>query len=140
MKRTVLFTTLVMLTLTACDKEPSEKPFVPDPAASSMTTLPPGHPPVNSNDQAMPLSSAIQAELSQKATVVSVIDIPQFTYLEVKQNKQTRWLASKTIAAKKGDVIQFDEGSTMTDFNSKSLNRSFPSITFINQATIVKRK
>ena len=140
MKRTALITVLLMFILTACDKKPSEKPFVPDPIISPSATLPPGHPPVNSSDQSMETSVSPPAEQTQKATVVSTLDIPQFTYLEVKQDNKTRWLASKTLAAKKGDVILFDNGSTMTNFNSKTLQRTFASITFVNNATLEKAK
>jgi len=139
MKHTALVAALVMLTLTACDKKPSQEPFVPTPMSSSSGFLPAGHPPVNNDDQAMPVDESKIAQ-TQKATVVSIIDIPQFTYLEVTQDNQTRWLAASTIAAKKGDVIQFDNGATMADFNSKALNRTFPSITFVNRASIVKGK
>ena len=41
---------------------------------------------------------------------------------------------------KKGDAIQFDHGETVENFNSKALNRIFPSITFVNHATVVKNK
>lgn len=138
MKHTALITALVMLTLTACDKKPSQEPFVPTPAASP--SLPPGHPLVNTEDQTTTLSGEPEVVQTETATVVSTIEVPQFTYLEVKQNNQTRWLASSTIAAKKGDVIQFDSGSTMDNFKSNALNRTFPSITFVNRATIVKGK
>ena len=87
----------------------------------------------------MPAATS-KVEQTQKATVVSAIDIPQFTYIEVKQNNQIRWLASKTVTTKKGDVIQFDRGETVENFSSKALNRTFPSITFVNRATIVKDK
>ena len=140
MKHTALIPAIFMLALTACDKKPSQEPFVPTPVFESSDTLPAGHPPVNSADQTTMLSDAAKAVQTQTATVVSSIDIPQFTYLEVKQNKQTRWLTAATIAAKKGDVIQFDNGSTMENFSSKALNRTFPSITFVNRATIIKGK
>jgi hypothetical protein len=138
MKHTALITAILMLTLTACDKKPSQEPFVPTPVFESSGTLPPGHPPVNSADQTTALSDAPEAAQPQTATVVSTIDIPQFTYIEVKQNNQTRWLAAATIAAKKGDIIQFDAGSTIPDFKSKILNRSFPGMTFVNNVTIKK--
>ena len=137
---TALVTALVMLALAGCDKKPSEQAPVSPPAISSSATLPPGHPPINSDDSAMASPATTDAELTQKATVVSVIDIPQFTYLEVKQDNQTRWLAAATIAAKKGDVIQFDHGEAVSNFNSKTLMRTFPSITFVNRVKIVKGK
>jgi hypothetical protein len=140
MKRNALLTVLLALALTACDKKPPEKPFVPDPIIPPSGTLPPGHPPVNGNNPTTTPSNAPNVEQTQKATVVSTIDIPQFTYLEVTQDKQTRWLAAATIAAKKGDVIQFDRGETVTNFNSKALNRTFASITFVNKVNIVIAK
>lgn len=140
MKHTALITASVMLTLTACDNKPTEKPSVPDPVKSPSTALPPGHPPINNDAQTESPSQAPNVEQTQKATVVSTIDIPQFTYLEVKQNNQTKWLAASTIAAKKGDVIQFDHGETVKNFNSKTLMRTFPSITFVNRVTIIKGK
>jgi len=138
MNRTTLFTVLAMLALSACDKKPTQEPFVPTPMSSSSGSLPAGHPPMGGADQAMPSNAPILQ--TQKATVVSTIDIPQFTYLEVKQNNQTRWLAASTLTAKKGDIVQFDEGSTMENFNSKALDRTFASITFVNRASIVKGK
>jgi hypothetical protein len=140
MKHTALFIAIFMLALTACDKKPSQEPFVPTPVFESSGTLPPGHPPVNSPDQTTTLSDAAEAAQTQTATVVSTIDIPQFTYIEVKQKNQTRWLAAATIAAKKGDIIQFDAGSTIPDFKSKTLNRSFPGMTFVNNVTVKKGK
>lgn len=140
MKHTALIAALVMLSLAACDKKPPQEPFVPTPMSPTSGFLPAGHPPMNSGDQAATLSDAPDIVQTEKATVVSTIDVPQFTYFEVTQNNQTRWLAASTIAAKQGDVIQFDSGSTMTDFNSKALDRTFPSITFVNRTSIVKGK
>ena len=136
MKRSTLIVALLaVVAVTACDKKPKDT-FVPDPVmpSSSSAPLPPGHPAINPAGAMSPSSGA---ELTQKATVISSQDVPQFTYLEVKQGDQTRWLAASTIAVKKGDVIQFDNGSTMTNFTSKTLNRTFPSITFVNRVTVV---
>ena len=143
MKRhTLLLTVLALLLLNGCDKKISEKPFIPDPGKLPAVTLPEdtlptGHPPIN-NDQTS--SDESHVDLTQNATVISTIDIPQFTYIEVKQNNQTRWLASRTVAIKKGDAIQFDHGETVEDFNSKALHRTFPSITFINHVAVAKNK
>jgi len=77
------------------------------------------------------------AALTQTAKVVSTIKSPPYTYLEVSQGKQTRWLAATIIAVKAGDVIQFDEGLEMRDFHSKTLKRTFPSIFFVNKVEVV---
>jgi len=51
MKHAILVTAIFSLTLAACEKKPSQEPFVPTPVFESSGTLPPGHPPVNSADQ-----------------------------------------------------------------------------------------
>jgi hypothetical protein len=140
MKHTALITALLMLALTGCDKKPPEETSAPPPVFSPSGSLPAGHPPINTVDQTSAPSDESEVLQTQQATVVSVINIPQFTYLEIKQNNQTRWLATSTIAAKKGDVIKFDSGSTMDNFKSKALNRTFPSITFVNRVTVINGK
>lgn len=148
MKHTALITALLVLSLSACDKKPSETPFVPDPIATPAptTALPPGHPQVKANGMGtmgnLPtINSALpEAVQTNKATVVSIINVPQFTYIEIGQGKQTEWLATSTVAVKKGDVIQFEGGTTMTDFKSKALNRTFPSLTLVNHVTVIGGK
>ncbi|MBI4291914.1 MAG: hypothetical protein HY661_10580 [Betaproteobacteria bacterium] len=88
----------------------------------------------------MPSAAAPEAKLSQKGKVQSAINVPQYTYLEVTQNKKTRWLAVSTVAVKKGDVIRFDDGMEMTNFHSKSLNRTFPSVFFVQRVVVTKEK
>jgi hypothetical protein len=72
--------------------------------------------------------------------VLSAIDVPQYTYLEVVQNKKTFWIAGPTVAAKKGDMIRFNDGMAMTNFHSKTLNRTFPSISFVKNVVVTKEK
>jgi len=136
MKRIAFIPALVMLTLAACDNKPAEAPFVPTPDFSDRAFLPAGHPAVNADEP--PSSIAPEVVQMEQATVVSAIDIPQFTYLEVNQNNQTRWLAASTIAVKKGDVVQFDNGATIIGFNSKILKRDFRNMTFVNNISINK--
>jgi hypothetical protein len=159
MKNIALITALAILTLTACDKKPADKtPISATPTMTQTappiapgTPMPAGHPDISGamnstatlsgmNTTASESSPASESVQTQSATVISAIDIPQFTYLEVKQGKETRWLAAATLAAKKGDIIDFDDGATMTNFNSKQLKRTFPSITFVNNASIATKK
>ncbi len=125
-----------MFTLTACQKK-AEEPFVPDPVIPPSGALPAGHPPINNQGAIADTPEVLQ---SQTATVVSAINIPQFTYLEVMQDKQKRWIATSTVDAKQGDLIRFDSGSTMNNFQSKALNRKFDSITFVNRVTVIDGK
>ena len=99
--------------------------------------LPAGHPPMatKSDGKGVP-----DAQLPQKAKVLSTIDAAQYTYIEVTQNKKTLWLAGTKVAVKKGDVIRFDDGMVMTNFESKTLKRTFPSVTFVNRVVVTKEK
>lgn len=106
-------------------------------AASAAAQLPPGHPPVDASKMG---KGAPAIALTNKAKVVSVIDVPQYTYLEVTRDKKTEWLATTSMVAKKGDVVRFDDGMVMTNFRSTSLNRTFPSIIFVSRAEIANGK
>jgi hypothetical protein len=150
MKRSAIITIFLMLALTACNKnKPAEAPVAPAPALMPGAVMPPDHPPTTMSALAPSTSSptststppgALQYLQTQKATVVSVLDIPEFTYIEVSQDGANRWIAAKTVAVKKGDAIKFDAGSTMDNFKSKSLNRTFPSMTFVNRVTVTDGK
>jgi len=158
MKHTALLTISLMLALTACDqKKPAEAPVAPAPAMTPGTAMAPGaamtpgtamtadRPATTMNALAPSTSTstppgALQYLQTEKGTVVSVLDIPQFTYIEVSQNGKIRWLAAKTVAVKKGNSIKFDTGSTMDNFNSKTLNRTFASMTFVNRVTVTDGK
>ncbi len=99
--------------------------------------LPAGHPPMATKSEG---KGVPDAQLPQKAKVLSSIDAAGYTYLEVTQNKKTLWLAGTKVAVKKGDVIRFDDGMVMTNFNSKTLNRTFPSVTFVNRVVVTNEK
>lgn len=136
MKHAYLFAALTALSLVACGQKPAETPAVPAPvtqAPAAAPALPTGHPAVDAEKMVQP---APLPPLTQKAQVLSTIDVTQYTYLEVTQDNKTRWLATTTVAAKKGDTIQFDEGTTMVNFNSKILKRTFPSITFVGRVVV----
>ncbi len=95
--------------------------------------------PVNPHTMA-PAPAAAETSLPQKARVVSTIDVPQYTYLEVMQDKKTRWLAAPSVKVKKGDVIRFDNGMEMTNFHSRALNRNFASISFVGRVVVTNEK
>ena len=118
------------------------------PALASAQSTPPGHPKTDTAPAAkMPAGhppmggmKSSAAPLTHKAKVLSFTDVPQYTYLEVSENNKTTWIAAPTVAVKKGDVVRFDDGMTMKDFHSKSLNRDFKTILFVNEVVVSKDK
>ncbi|HTN93358.1 MAG TPA: hypothetical protein VMJ33_02135, partial [Gallionella sp.] len=75
---TLIFAVLTAVATTACEKKPSEPPVQPQ-VQQPPTALPPGHPAINPGS-AMSPSGRTDIELTQKATVISTQDVPQFTY------------------------------------------------------------
>lgn len=97
--------------------------------------LPAGHPPIDGNKIQTPSTAA---PVKQKAKVLDIINVPQYTYLELSQNNQSRWIAAPTVEVKKGDMVEFEDGMVMKDFFSKTLNRTFASIGFVNGVVVSK--
>lgn len=87
---------------------------------------------------AAPIILAANSQLPNQGTVVSTIDTGMYTYIEVSQGDKTVWIAATTMEAKKGDKIGFDDGAVMTNFFSKTLNRTFPQVIFVGKAAIIK--
>ena len=106
-------------------------------ASAAAQPLPPGHPGVDAKAQG---KGAQEAPLPQKAKVLSTIAAAPYVYIEVSQNKKTLWLAANALPVKKGDVIRFDNGMVMNNFHSKTLNRTFPSVLFVNSVVVTKEK
>lgn len=110
-------------------------------AVSVHAAPPPGHPSPAAAAEMMNLPQSVSdEELTQKGKVLSAIDANEYTYIEVAQDSGTLWLAAPTVAVKKDNVIRFEDGAVMTDFRSKLLNRTFPSVMFVSRVVIVDEK
>lgn len=108
-------------------------------AFASVAVAAPADPHAAGNNMMMPRHE-VSITMSQKGKVLSAINAGQYTYIEVSQGKKTMWLAASAVAVKKGDVIHFDDGMIMTNFHSKTLNRSFPAIRFVNRVVVANKK
>lgn len=109
-------------------------------ALAVCSTLAVAAPPAATKLPADTQAQGMEVQLTQKARVLSTIDAPPYTYFEVMQDGKTVWLAGASIGAKKGDVIRFDDGMVMTNFHSKTLQRTFPSVIFVNRVVIASEK
>lgn len=110
-------------------------------SAAASAAVPTGHPSTNEAAAALKAPKPqLDADLPKKGKVLSTIEAPQYTYIEVVEDKKTIWLAAPTVALKKNNVIRYDAGSEMSNFHSKTLNRTFPSIIFVNRVVVSKEK
>ncbi len=65
-------------------------------------------------------------------TVIEVIEAAGYTYVQVDTGSDKLWAAGPSTAFKKGDMIAFDSGMPMENFHSKSLNRDFDRLYFVD--------
>ena len=99
-------------------------------AASVLAAPPSGHP---SPGQARELLLPDQPnkELLNEGKVLRTLDAHEFSYIEVSRAGAVEWLAAPLMPIKPGSTVRFEEGSVMTNFYSKLLERSFTSIRFV---------
>lgn len=70
---------------------------------------------------------------NHKVVVEEALQAPDYTYLQVTENGEEKWLAVSKTQAKEGDVLYYASGLEMKNFESKKLKRTFPTIYFVNQ-------
>lgn len=78
---------------------------------------------------AVPSASAV---LPNSGKVLQIQQAGPYTYAEVETAGQKIWIAGGPIAAKQGDSVQWGDYAVMRNFHSKSLNRDFAEILFVN--------
>jgi hypothetical protein len=66
-------------------------------------------------------------------TVVSTIDAAGYTYVEADTGNEKIWLAGPKTAITQGRSINLDTSNQMKNFHSKSLNRDFSVVYFVNK-------
>lgn len=72
--------------------------------------------------------------LAQSGKVSEIINVKGYIYLKLED--PALWIATSPLAIKEGDKITYNGGMEMRDFYSKSLNRTFDSIIFVQKVTL----
>lgn len=76
--------------------------------------------------------------MPNKGKVLSTIDTGMYTYIELSRGKEKVWIAVTAMPVKKGDTLAYADGAVMSNFYSKTLNRTFPQVIFVSKASVVK--
>jgi hypothetical protein len=90
-----------------------------------------------------PLSTPAAGKTGQgvhNVIVKEVIQVGTYTYLNVKEKRKETWIAVPAMQAAEGDKLSYSGGLEMTDFFSKELNRTFPSVLFLESVTMTTKK
>lgn len=64
-------------------------------------------------------------------SVIEVIQTSNYTYLQVEEDDNKFWIAVVSQEAKPGDVIYYSKSMEMKNFTSRELQRTFPSVYFV---------
>lgn len=143
MKKTILILlTIAALALSGCkDKPKTEAPQQPGMPAQGQ--MPAGHPGGAAAPGADPhagmKAQEIPAGVGKKATVTQTMNSGGYTYVEAADEKgQKTWMALPEIKVSVGEKIEYPETPPITNFQSKTLNRTFDKISFIPGIRIVK--
>jgi len=68
------------------------------------------------------------------AMVVDKINTSNYTYLQVSENKKTFWIAVPSMEIEIGETVYFSKFMEMKDFKSETIDRTFSSLLFVEDA------
>ena len=110
---------------------------VPFAAGVALAAPPPGHPtPGQAMDLLMPDKLPSAAELPNQGTVISSMDANDYSYIEVERGGSVVWIAAPKMVIRPGSIVRYENGSVMTNFYSKLLKRTFPSVMFVGSVLV----
>jgi len=129
--------------VTDAKESPSQAPQ----ASSANISLPPGHRPIDSKPQIGQGQSATDAKALPKGhmgmmgkpangytavsgKVMETMDSGGYTYICLESGGKKVWAAVPTTKVSVGQELTLKPGQEMSNFNSKSLNRTFDSVIF----------
>jgi hypothetical protein len=67
-------------------------------------------------------------------TVVDKIDAKGYSYLQVSENDNIFWIAVPRMEVEKGEKLYFSQAMEMQDFTSETIDKTFESILFVQDA------
>ncbi len=71
-------------------------------------------------------------------TVTDIIEVDNYTYLQLVSDEGSTWIATSLVWVNKGDKISFPGGALMTNFYSPTIDRTFDSILFVDNIEVVE--
>ncbi len=107
------------------DKAPAEiaEKAAPDTAPAFVHPVSPKQPPVAQ---------------SIKGTIVETLDGGGYTYVRINDGTDDIWLAGPGTRVRVGDFLEAPRGALMRNFKSKTLDRIFPEIYFVESIKITR--
>lgn len=122
MKHLVGFSLLATLMVTGCTEDKTAATATVA-ATTTKNTMPLQHP-------AVPTASIVSGK------TIETFNAGGFTYVQIAAPNETLWAAGPLTTIKKDDEVSFSRNMLMRNFHSKSLNRDFEAIYFVDRFTV----
>jgi hypothetical protein len=112
-------------------------------AVSEQSSVPPGHPPMDAASQSIK-GKATREQLVKagilpiSGKVLETMNSGGYTYILIASGDKNIWGAVPTMIVAVGQEIELLPGQAMTNFTSKSLNKTFDSVIFSTGAVPVR--
>ena len=74
--------------------------------------------------------------MNGKGKVISKITTDTYVFMELENERKSTWVSTISIAVQKGDQVRYKEGQVMSGFYSKSLDKTFDQIVFVDRVTV----
>ena len=87
------------------------------------------------SEKAAPMQSNPSPE-GYNGTVVETMNTAGYTYVQVDTGKDKIWAAAPEFPVKVGDLVTVPQGALMQNYQSKTLNRTFPQIYFVSGVSV----
>jgi hypothetical protein len=148
-KTALVVLSIAALALAGCSDKPKTEAPAQAPPQAQMPAAQPGAAPGGAPGAAAPApggdphagmkAQEIPAGAGKKATVSQTMNSGGYTYVEAADEKGVKvWLALPEVKVAKGDKIEYPETPPLSNFQSKTLNKTFEKISFIPGIRIVK--
>lgn len=82
-----------------------------------------------------PEKKAVTTNFDYSGVIQEVIQTSNYTYCYLKDEKNENWIAVSKMNITVGETLYFNRGLEMIDFHSKELDRTFPSVFFVQKAS-----
>src|SRR3972149_6964024 len=102
----ILFVLLIVFVFTSCEKEKEEAPETSEQLPAGMHSV----------------------------KVIEAMDASDYTYINVDENGKTYSTVVSQIPVKEGEQLYFSKSMEMKNFRSETLNRTFESLLFVDDA------
>lgn len=163
-KAVLIVLAVVMLSAAGCQRSEEPKNVAAPQVDAQSVALPAAAPPASAAPQAgqvrtmpqMPLPQAgmggpvigggdphaglnlkeMPAGAGHKGKVLQVMEAGSYIYVEVEEKGKKLWIAAIKAKVAKGDTIEFPDSPPMENFQSKTLNRTFDKILFVESVKV----